>query len=85
MGGHKKYFEHFKDMTCCEGTGMENPGRFYRMIYSHADNGIAVNLFIDSELQMKEKGIVLRQTTDFPYSDESTLKFEQASGKKSAA
>ena len=81
MGGHKKYFEHFKDMTCCEGTGMENPGRFYRMIYSHVDNGIAVNLFIDSELQMKEKGIVLRQTTDFPYSNESTLKFEQASGK----
>ncbi|MEY8516928.1 beta-L-arabinofuranosidase domain-containing protein [Lachnospiraceae bacterium 29-84] len=82
MGGHKNYFQHCKDFTCCEGTGMENPGRFYRMIYTQAGDGLNVNLFVESKLVWNEKGIVLRQETEFPYSDESALVFEQAHGKE---
>ncbi len=82
MGGHKTYRQHFQDFSCCEGTGMENPGRFYRMIYTQAGDGLCVNLFIDSQLKLEKEGILLKQTTDFPYSDESTLLFEQAQGKE---
>ncbi|MBE5928623.1 MAG: hypothetical protein E7267_04515 [Lachnospiraceae bacterium] len=80
MGGHKNYMRHCQNFTCCEGTGMENPGRFYRMIYTREEEGICVNLFVDSELDLSEEGIFLKQTTDFPYSDESTLIFEEAQG-----
>ncbi|MCI9003653.1 MAG: leucine-rich repeat protein [Lachnospiraceae bacterium] len=82
MGGHKNYMRHCQNFTCCEGTGMENPGRFYRMIYAQAGKGVNVNLFVDSRLTWEEQGIVLKQTTDFPYTEESTLAFEQAPGKE---
>ena len=39
-----------------------------------------VNLFISSELNWKEKGIVVRQETNFPYSETSKLTIAQGKG-----
>jgi len=51
---------------CCTGTGLENHAKYGDSIYFHDDEGVFVNLFIASELSWPEKGIRLRQETDFP-------------------
>jgi hypothetical protein len=45
---------------------MENPGRYGEFIYSQATNGLYVNLFIASELNVTNLGLTLRQETTFP-------------------
>lgn len=60
---YSKPGEHF---WCCVGTGMENPGRFGAFVYARAPDGVYVNLFLASELQAPELGLVLRQETSFP-------------------
>lgn len=62
-------------MWCCVGTGMENHGKYGEFIYASSDDGLYVNLFIPSELSWKEKGLVLRQETDFPAEESTRLVF----------
>jgi len=65
-GHYRVYSQAEKCFWCCVGSGMENPGRYNRMIYSHAEDGIWVNLFIASELDDGEEGFHIRQETEFP-------------------
>ena len=60
-------------MWCCVGTGMENHGKYGQFIYTHADGDLYVNLFVASELNWKDRGIVVRQETAFPYQETSRL------------
>lgn len=60
-------------MWCCVGTGMENHGKYNQFIYTHEDNKLYINLFVASELNWEEKGITLRQETEFPYSEQSKI------------
>jgi len=73
-GRFKVYATPENSFWCCTGTGMENHARYGADIYSHQDiQTLSVNLFISSELSWKEAGLTLRQTTDFPQSDTTTL------------
>ena len=65
-GGFKTFQTPFDSFSCCVGTGMENHVRYGDSIYFHDQNSLYVNLFIASELQWKDKGVVVRQETDFP-------------------
>jgi DUF1680 family protein len=65
-GGHKTYNTPFNDFWCCTGTGMENHSRYNDNIYFYDDSSLYVNLFIPSELNWIEKGVRVRQETDFP-------------------
>ena len=67
-------------MWCCVGTGMENHGKYNQFIYSHNQDALYVNLFIASELDWKEKGIKLKQETDFPNGETTKLTFDQGGG-----
>lgn len=58
---------------CCVGSGLENPGRYGEMIYSHDSNNVFVNLFVASELTWKDKEVKLSQHTRFPYSESTRL------------
>lgn len=60
-------------MWCCVGTGMENHGKYNQFIYTHSDNDLYVNLFIASELNWNEKGVTVKQTTDFPEEEQTKL------------
>ncbi|MEP6715934.1 MAG: beta-L-arabinofuranosidase domain-containing protein [Terriglobia bacterium] len=51
---------------CCTGTGVEEYSKLSDSIYFHDANGVYVNLFVPSELDWKERGVRIRQTTDFP-------------------
>lgn len=60
-------------MWCCVGTGMENHSKYNQFIYTYSGDSLFVNLFIASELNWKNKNIVIRQETSFPYEERTKL------------
>ena len=60
-------------MWCCVGTGMENHGKYGEFIYTHENNLLYLNLFIASELNWKDKGVTIRQETNFPEEEQTKL------------
>ena len=72
MGGRKEYQTQFDSFTCCVGSGMETHARYGSDIYFHTGDALFVNQFIASELNWRDKGVVLRQETNFP--DEAATK-----------
>ena len=77
---YRNYSAPNEAMWCCVGTGMENHGKYGQFIYTKKADNLFVNLFISSELNWKEKGIVVRQETNFPYSETSKLTIAQGKG-----
>jgi hypothetical protein len=65
MGGRKEY-EDPMWFTCCVGTGMENHSKYAGAIYYHNNDELYVSQFIASELNWKDKGVVVRQETTYP-------------------
>ena len=75
--GHFKTYNTPEDsFWCCTGTGMENHAKYGDTIYFHDEGSLYVNLFIASELAWPEKGLSLRQETQFPAEDAVRLKFK---------
>lgn len=72
----RKNFSHAIDSWwCCVGTGLENHTKHGESIYFHSGDSLFVNLFIASELEWPEKGVVLRQETAFPAEEGTRLRF----------
>lgn len=65
-GAHKVYSTPENSFWCCVGSGFESHAKYAEAIYYHNDENLFVNLFIPSVVEWKEKGITLRQETDFP-------------------
>ena len=78
---YRNYSAPNEAMWCCVCTGMENHGKYGQFIYSKKGDALYVNLFVASELNWKEKGIKLRQETDFPYSESSKITLTEGKGK----
>lgn len=78
---YRNYSAPNEAMWCCVGTGMENHGKYGQFIYTHVGDALYVNLFVASELNWKEKGIVITQKTEFPYSETSRITITQGKGK----
>jgi len=79
--GHFKVFSRpFESFWCCVGTGMENHAKYGESIYFYDDEGLYVNLFIASELNWRQKGMVLRQETRFPEEEGTRLTIESKRG-----
>ncbi|MFJ6376107.1 beta-L-arabinofuranosidase domain-containing protein [Pseudarthrobacter oxydans] len=70
---YRVYSKAQESMWCCVGSGLENHARYAELIYSHQANALCVNLYIASELNWAERGILVRLDTDFPHSDVATL------------
>jgi hypothetical protein len=60
-------------MWCCVGTGMENHAKYNQFIYTHVKDTLFLNLFIASELNWKEKGVKIKQETNFPYDEQTKI------------
>ena len=76
----KVYGSHDNAMWCCTGTGLENPERYNRFVASEYDDTLFVNLFIPSTIKTKF-GWTLSLETDFPYSDELSIRVLHAGEK----
>ncbi len=75
MGGFKEFQDPF-DFTCCIGSGMENHSKYAKNIYYHNDNELFVFQYIASELNWKEKGIIITQKTSYPAEQNSLLELK---------
>lgn len=51
---------------CCTGTGVEEFSKLNSAIYFRDASSLYVNLFVPSEAVWKEKGLTIRQQTNFP-------------------
>jgi DUF1680 family protein len=77
--GYWKYYNtRWDSFWCCTGTGLEDFSKFNNTIYYHDDQGIYVNLYIASEVNWKEKGVRLRQETNFPEQASATFVIQAA-------
>jgi uncharacterized protein len=61
--------------TCCNGTALESNTKLQDSIYfrSADDQALFVNLYVPSTLTWKERNVVVKQRTDFPYADTTKL------------
>jgi len=70
----EKAFSHGHHVwTCCVGAGVEAPERFAEFAYFHNASSVWVNLFLDSTLSWRAKGVTLTQKTRFAAEDRSTI------------
>jgi DUF1680 family protein len=76
---YRVYSAPNKAMWCCVGTGMENHGKYGELIYTHQNDSLFLNLFIASELNWKEKGVKIKQETNFPYEEKTKLTVTEGS------
>ncbi len=65
-GFYKTFGTPEDSFWCCWGSGIENHSKYGDSIYFHDEDGLFVNLFIASELSWPEKGLKLRQESDYP-------------------
>ncbi|HPN47539.1 MAG TPA: glycoside hydrolase family 127 protein, partial [Bacteroidales bacterium] len=70
---YRVYSQVNQAMWCCVGSGMENHGKYNQFVYTHRGDSLYVNLFIPTELQWRDKGVVITQETAFPYETSSRL------------
>ena len=75
MGGYKVYQDPYW-FTCCVGTGMENHSKYGGNVFFHNDQELFVFQYIAAELNWEEKGLKLRQLTQYPEEQGTTLEFE---------
>ena len=78
---YRNYSAPGEAMWCCVGTGMENHGKYGQFIYTHRGDSLYVNLYAASELNWRQKGIVLRQETQFPYGETARLVVSAGGGR----
>lgn len=72
MGGTKSYQNPY-GFTCCVGSGMENHAKYGRNIYFHNNNDLYLFQYIASEVDWREKGVKIRQETNFPQEQGTTI------------
>lgn len=83
---YRNYSAPNEAMWCCVGTGMEDHGKYGQFVWTH-DKGVKaendalyVNLFVASELNWKDRKMVIRQQTAFPYAESSVVEVAKGKG-----
>lgn len=77
-GAYKVYSTPENSFWCCVGSGFESHAKYAESIYFKGKDRLYVNLFIPSELNWRERGLRLRQTTDFPCSGHVSFELLEA-------
>jgi len=75
--GSRKAFgnANMDGFSCCNGTALESSTKLQDSIYfkSIDNTALYVNLYVPSTLTWKERNVVVKQQTDFPYADTTRL------------
>lgn len=83
---YRNYSAPNEAMWCCVGTGMEDHGKYGQFVWTHdkgvkaEDDALYVNLFVASELNWKDRKMVIRQQTAFPYAETSVVEVAKGKG-----
>ena len=75
-GYWRTYNSPEESFWCCTGTGAEEFAKFADTIYFRRGRDLYINQFIASTLDWKEDDLVLKQVTQFPHEQGTTLKLE---------
>lgn len=73
---YRVYSQPQECFWCCVGTGIESHGRHGAFAYAHDAHSLTVNLYMASQLQWRERDLVLRQDTRFPDEESSRLSLQ---------
>lgn len=73
---YRVYSQPQECFWCCVGTGIESHGRHGVFAYAHDAHSLTVNLYMASQLQWRERELVLRQDTRFPDEETSRLSLQ---------
>ncbi|MCY8188555.1 glycoside hydrolase family 127 protein [Bacillus spizizenii] len=79
-GHFKVYCSPEDSFWCCTGTGMENPARYTQNIYHLDQDDLYVNLFIPSQINVRETQMIITQETSFPAANKTKLVVKKADG-----
>lgn len=83
---YRNYSAPNEAMWCCVGTGMEDHGKYGQFVWTYdkgvkaEDDALYVNLFVASELNWKDRKMVIRQQTAFPYAETSVVEVAKGKG-----
>jgi hypothetical protein len=77
-GAWRTYGGETDTFWCCNGSASEEYNKLSDTIYFNDGRDVWVNLFLDSSLDWKERGIRLSQKTRFPQEARTRLVIEQA-------
>jgi len=72
-GAWKTFATEDQTFWCCTGSGVEEYSKLNDSIYWRDADGLYVNLFIASELNWEERGLRMRQETQYPASGQTAL------------
>ncbi len=74
--GAKTFF--WDEWPCCSGTYIQTVADYHNVIYFHDDSALYVNLAVPSTVEWNHQGQTIRltQQTDFPRTEETTLRVE---------
>lgn len=72
-GHYRVYSQPETSFWCCVGSGIENHGKYNRLVYTHSEKDLYVNLFIPSTLKWEDKDIEILQQTAFPQEETTNL------------
>jgi DUF1680 family protein len=75
-GWRKEFSTGDKGFWCCDGTGIESFAKLNDSLYFHDDDTLYVNQFVASELDWRERGLKVVQTTRFPQETSTRLVFK---------
>jgi DUF1680 family protein len=75
---HGDFKTYLKGFECCDGSGIENTGRYGEGIYFRDERSLYINLFISSVVDWKEKGLVIKQEGNIPWQDTVTFTIVRA-------
>ena len=77
---YRVYSQVNQAMWCCVGSGMENHGKYGQFIYTQRADSLYLNLFIPSQLNWREQGVIITQQTDFPYASSAEISVQIPEG-----
>jgi uncharacterized protein len=75
-GAYKVYSTRDSSFWCCVGSGFESQSKYGEAIYYHDNKGVYINLFIPSRLNWQQKGLTIKQETQFPQEATTRLTIE---------
>lgn len=81
-GHFKVYSSPDNSFWCCTGSGMENPARYTKNIYTRKDDDLYLNLFIASTLTLEDKELQFVQRTKFPHEQASEFFVKEGTGSR---
>ncbi|NVM79642.1 hypothetical protein FHW83_005483 [Duganella sp. SG902] len=70
---HGDFRTYLNGSFCCTGSGIENTARYNEGIYFRNDDALWVNLYIPSELNWRETGMIWRQQGDITRGEPARL------------